>query len=208
MEPTNDQQQTKEVETEAYPPAEPRRILTPGTHLLRAAFASEVDREAVVRGLGRAGFSHVIVDESYRTIPPRTPITIAASLVRPARLVDTAAVRWMGARVLASDPFRELSYKLVPFSLEERKRYELLLVTRMKSHPNRDRIVESLGAMRGSTGFEVEELLMIRRDIRVPGHPDTSAAIWLGIARWVGAPTYANMDDPISFESVVESLVP
>jgi hypothetical protein len=179
-----------------------RTPLEPGEYLMRIAFARPVDRETLEDGLARMGWSRVAIDESVKTIEPTVPVVFVATLSRPILLVNTGTVYWGDHRRLESAPFEELRYQLVPFPLEEGKRYEIQFLTRMKAHPTKERVVEVLRAMRG---FEVEELTALRKDMRIPGHPGTSATLWFAVARWFGPHSHVNMDDPVCFEEVRET---
>lgn len=182
--------------------ADRSRLLLPGDHLLEIALAGETTRELLTEGLLRMGFVRAVVDESVRAIEATTSVLVLATLESHLRIVDTDAVHWGRCRTLASVPFGDLHFQLRPFPLAQDRTYEIRFLSRMKSHPTKDRVVEVLRAMRG---FECGPLLALKRDMRIPGHPGTSATLWFGIARWFGPHSHVNMDDPVCFEDVVEA---
>ena len=184
-----------------------RAMLMPGMHLIEVSFARPVLRTTLDRALAAIGFSESSVDESQKLqggyIPANAAVTFVGRLTRSLRLVDTDDVHWLDCHDLVTDPFAELHCQLVPFAVHEGRRYEIRFIARMKAHPTREHVEEVLRSIRG---FEIEKLVALRKDTRIPECPGTSVTVWFAIARWFGPHSPVNMDDPVSFEEVKEVI--
>ena len=180
-------------------------VLTAGMHLVEVSFARPVLRVTLERALRQMGFSESSVDESQKLqngcIPANAAVTFVGRLARSLRLVDTDDVHWLDCHGLATNPFADLHCQLIPFTVSEGRRYEIRFIARMKAHPTREHVEEVLRSMRG---FEIEKLVALRKDTRIPDCPGTSVTVWFAIARWFGPHSPVNMDDPVSFEEVKE----
>jgi len=185
--------------------AEPSRFLSTGTHLVEVVFERPLLRSTLEKALLQMGFGASSVDESVRLqggqIAAGTSVLFIGKLSRPLRLVDTSDVRWIGSRDLVTDPFAPLRYDLTPYVIDEGRSYEIRFIARMKAHPGRKEVEDVLRAMHG---FEVDKLMALQKDTRIPECPGTSVTVWFGIARWFGPRSPVNMDDPVSFEEVKE----
>ncbi len=176
------------------PPERPDRILAPGAYLLD--LETNASPEAVEDGLYLQGWSKLMPDASK---PEENHVRLVGHLPRPIRLIDLASFRWDKILTLGDlDVTADLSYKMRPFELAE-GRYALRFIAHMKTHPARDAIVAALGEMR----FSVDGLTALKRDMRIPGRPGTSATLWCASARYQGPESHVTVDDPFCFEDVV-----
>lgn len=180
----------------------------PGDYLLELQANARCSAETLRNGMMRLGFSEVLVDASAPAFRPqraakenddRSILRFVGRLGVPLLLQKTEHLAWTGARKLSIDVLAELRLKVEPFALEPERLYEVRFLSRMRSQPTRELVVESLAEM----GWETEKLSALRRDMRIPGRSGASVTLWFGLLRWTGPMSYITEDDPFYFEDVL-----
>lgn len=126
---------------------------------------------------------------------------------------DGPELAWIYARRSAIDVFSELSGSLrSPAGGEENENeaqkelfelvtdgdYELRFLARRKAQPTRESTLTDLRKM----GFEPEKFMLLKRDMRLPGKPGASNALWYARAKWTKPSSYVSMEDSFYFEDV------
>jgi hypothetical protein len=178
------------------------RVLDVGCHLVDLHIARPTSQEVLTEGLGRIGFSDVLLDQEPSSIREdgSRVVRFAGRLARPIALVDTPSLTWGESHPVSLDlTDSDLRERTEPFRLVQNTRYELRLVARMKAQPNRVAFEECLAAM----GFRIDRMIALKRDMRIRGRPNTSATLWYGFATWLHAHSYTVPDDPFYFEDVL-----
>jgi hypothetical protein len=172
--------------------------LLPGQYLIEVVIPEErsISGESLSRGLTTMGWEKVVPDQSEKDSECRR---VVGEIGRLCSLIDTPSMTWSVARI-GIDVFGDLEYKLKPLDVEKDRVHELLFIARMKAHPTREAVEKALGEM----GFDMHLLSALKRDMRVPGYPGASAALWFGVGTWRGPTNYVNADDAFYFEEVRE----
>ncbi len=107
---------------------------------------------------------------------------------------------WMFIRRLAIDPFADLNFQLVPFSLRREGFYEFRFFSRLKSNPTKDDVKKAMADM----GFSPMKLNMLKKNMRIPHRARVSVSMWLGIGKWSAPNSVVTSEDPFFFESMRE----
>ena len=208
-------------------------VLAPGPYIIELATARPIDSKALLDGLAVIGFSDgddgppaLDASQNDRTsevaYPPEQAARLAAlatfqEWARPPEgaassfrfvgvlksetvLQDTADVRWDFAGEVRFDPFADIRKTVVPFPLEEGRIYDVRFISRMKAQATRQRVLEALAIM----GFRPATLSCLKKNIRLEGRSGTDCALWCGRVVWEGPRTVLTVEDPLSFEDVVE----
>jgi hypothetical protein len=193
----------------------PENILFSGIHLLEIEFARPVSEDVVKHALSSMGFNDIILDQSLPTDTIQwgkpneelvkfrdNPIwhRFIGKLNHPINILNTDLVRWIYQHQIHADfnPFEEKDDKFFPFNLETGKVYDLQFLARMRAQPTRNAICETLALM----GFKPIKIIALKRNMRIPGRPNTSITRWYGIAEWSGPDSYISSEDPLYFENV------
>jgi hypothetical protein len=126
-----------------------------------------------------------------------------ARLVAPLQTFDTPHVRWLFVHELplavheAEGAAVERS-PAIGAELARGATYGFRFLTRMLSQPTRAAVCEALAVM----GFRPHKVIMLKRNMRIPGLPNASVARWYGIGRWECADSVLTGDDPLFFEEI------
>ena len=174
-------------------------VLEPGRYLIELAVAPglELDTITLTSGLVVMGWDKLCLDPSE---PGKH--RFVGETERAIAIADTPAIQWTRTHRIGVDVFGELEYRLKPIEVKSGATYEMLFITRTKSHRTREDVRKALEEM----SFRVDVLSLLKRDMRVPGYPGASAGLWFGIATWKGADGYVNGDDAFVFEALEETV--
>lgn len=204
-------------------------ILFAGYHLLEIEFKRPVSEDILQRALLSMGFENSIVDQS---IIKQTPIIdidapkpiielwrkwnewgtpgynsdaqiryrFISELKNPIQIQNTNHINWIYQHQLSLNPFEDLEERFNPYELKSKKIYDIKFLARMRSQPTRIAICETLALM----GFKPIKILALKRNMRIPGRPNTSITRWFALAQWDGPASYISSEDPLYFENVKE----
>jgi hypothetical protein len=145
---------------------------------------------------------------AYGLTPPDGPVRyrFAARLRSSLQTVDTPLVRWVLTHACPFDALTERSEidasEGCCFGQEllSGRTYAVRFSARMRSQEKRFQVVEALALM----GFRPHKIMMLKKNMRVPGIPNASTSRWYGILRWEGEDNVLVDSDPLFFEDVVE----
>ncbi len=122
--------------------------------------------------------------------------TLHSTLV-PQNLPDMS---WMFIRRLSIDPFADLNFQLIPFSLKRDSFYEFRFFSRLKSNPTKADVKKAMASM----GFSPMKLNMLKKNMRIPHRMRVSVSMWLGIGKWSAPNSVVTSEDPFFFEALKE----
>lgn len=128
-----------------------------------------------------------------------------AYLPRPLTIESAADLRFQAVHRLAFDPSASLTdeprgprLRMQPFPLVTGKVYDLRFLSRDKTARSKEAVKSLLDKM----GFAPAEVMLLARNLRVPGRPATSLSEWLGVGTWRAPASIVTSDDPFYFAEV------
>lgn len=172
-------------------------VLEPGAYLIETRFARPVRKEQLQIGLERLGFEDVRLDSSVsRMMHEGEPIHFVGRISDGFVLEDTPAIDWHVVNRLAIDPYQNLRYKLMSFSLLNGFTYDVRFISYVKAQTGKTDVEEALANM----GWRVIQTCQLNRNIRVPGRPAIDTTLWCGRMKWISADSFITEVDPFHFE--------
>lgn len=127
-------------------------------------------------------------------------VRMLVELTRKLEAANTDTVRWISAVPVGFNVFGDMNFNLFPFQLRSGQDYELRFVSRARSAPNRNAVLDLMRSM----GWEPKRLSAIKKDMRLPGRAGANLTLWYAVARWVKPQSRIVADDPFYFEDVRE----
>ena len=134
--------------------------------------------------------------------PGTRVVRFVAHAARPVSLTSTDALRFQAIHKLAFDPSAPLQdeprgprLRTQSFGLNTGVVYDLRFLSRDKTARSKEGVVALLDAM----GFAPAEVMLLARNLRVPGRPATSLSEWLGVGTWRAPASIVTSDDPFYF---------
>ena len=206
-------------------------VLQPGDYVIELEFAGPIAEQRLLEWLAVLGFQFdaegtsptIILDQSLRTKtiatadwgapndapPPETyqptRYRFLGRLLRPIRAINTPRVRWLFVHRTPFDPYRETDQAndLEPFAtgakLEQNVTYAFRMLAWIKQPQTRENICHLLAYM----GFRPLKILALKRDVKIRGRPNASAARWYGLGVWDKPDTVITTHDPFWFEDIL-----
>lgn len=181
------------------------QVLTPGDVCAEWSLYRPTDRDALVNGLavlgldvdeGRIGLDDSKVLQATPESPAR--FRFVGTLRQAICPRDTPSIRWKHARNVQFDVFGDVNLRPGFFPLVQATRYEMRIFARMRSTPTEQGVEEALKNM----GFAEPKLILLKRDIRLPGRNGASVSQWYAEGTWTKGQTYATDFDPILIEDL------
>jgi len=134
--------------------------------------------------------------------PVAAPVGVIVRLDAPIELRPVPWATWQTVQRLNADPFGDLALAFAPRRLDPGKSYEMRLIARDKTSPTSDVIRTQLEAI----GFSPVTLHAIRRNMRLPGRPNTSVSLWWATGTYRGPTSYTSPDDALFVETLTPSI--
>lgn len=209
---------------------ESHTVIFPGFHLLELEFPRSITEDTLKNALSRIGFQNIVIDQSISNTPvisiqsPKPVIDmwkkwhewgnpleqldsfenpvryrVIGEISFPIQIRNTESIKWIYVHQLSFNPLEDREkFEFIPFDLEKNTTYDLLFLARMKSKPTKESICETLAIL----GFIPQKVIATKRNMRIPGRPNTSITRWFAVAKWDGSNSVISSEDPLFFHEV------
>lgn len=135
-------------------------------------------------------------------------IRFAAIVTQPTSVNDLECLRWRLMRKLRVSPYSGLVLVSQPFKTLNKSFYDLKFLsldrptTTREGHPTREHVVAGLQKL----GFQPCALMVVKRNVRLPGRPNMSLTEWIAFAQWTKPADVIADDRPFHFEDIKECV--
>lgn len=174
--------------------------IEPKTYILRFVLGRAVTRDVLQAGLELAGLGTPIVDVSDGREGEEGSTSVVAKADRPFDIEDSEELRLADVTELGIDPYADLSNDIAKAKLVTDGVYAFRLLSRMVLKGGRRVLAHHHpfveGALATARFAKPLALSCMRADMRLPGLPSASHALWVGVARYIGPESHISGGEP------------